>query len=297
MEITAIFDNARFLSRISVDELSNDDLLSIFNSSIYQRIYSLRLWKWREIKGNIYTVTPYTTGTVAVVNGSKTITFTTGAVSLLWTGRWFRVANNWYEIDTVTAAHVTANACLLKETYAETTNAVATFTIFQDTYALPTGMEKTSWLTQKTSPGKLTYIPYKKYEVMIPNRTSFETPREYTDFGNKIIFIQLPSSQIQVECKGWKEYTALDLTTNITPELPVSFHYVLENMLAALIKARNDDPSWKDNENIAAGGLKLMIDQDEDNYDYIAYLKSHEGQEQGHWRNPDMRVSEEWPKI
>lgn len=296
MEITTIFDNARFLARIDADELSNDSLLGIFNSSIYQRICSLRLWKWREMKGNIYTVAPYTTGTVAVANGSKTITFTTGVVSLLWTGRWFRVENNWYEIDTVTAAHVAANACLLKEVYAETTNAVATFTIFQDTYSLPTGMEKLTWLTQKLSPRKLCYIPYKDYEEDMPKRTSFETPRQYTDFADKIIFIQLPSAAIQFECKGWKVVDALDLVTNVTPEIPESFHYILENMLAALIKSRNDDPSWKDNESIAAVGLKVMIRQDEDNYDYIEYLKSHDGSNSFR-ENPNMRVSAEWPKV
>ena len=157
-------------------------------------------------------------------------------------------------------------------------------------------MEKLTWLTQKLSPRKLCYIPYKDYEEDMPKRTSFETPRQYTDFADKIIFIQLPSAAIQFECKGWKVVDALDLVTNVTPEIPESFHYILENMLAALIKSRNDDPSWKDNESIAAVGLKVMIRQDEDNYDYIEYLKSHDGSNSFR-ENPNMRVSAEWPKV
>jgi hypothetical protein len=86
----------------------------------------------------IATVAPYTTGTVAFVQGSASIVGTGTAWTAAMTGRKIATAigGPWYRFT-----YVSATTGTLAQVYAEASNATSSHIIFQDEFDLPVAME------------------------------------------------------------------------------------------------------------------------------------------------------------
>lgn len=102
-----------------------------------EKIWMTRRWRYF-LSATSFDLTPaYTTGTVTVTLSSATVTgsgttFTSGMV-----GRTFRLSGS-SRIYTV-ATYVSATSITLDRVWSETTSAGATYSIYRDTYTLPSG--------------------------------------------------------------------------------------------------------------------------------------------------------------
>ncbi len=86
-------------------------------------------------KGRVLIIAEYTTGTMAVTNGSKTITITTGVFTSDFKDRVF-VCDDDIDVEYRIASITDDNNAKLDVAYAGTTNTVATFKILKDRYYL-----------------------------------------------------------------------------------------------------------------------------------------------------------------
>lgn len=128
-------------SRDSVKRKLNLTYKEIGNNSNYD-------WPHLTRYGEIRTVTNYTTGTVTITNGSRTVT----GSSTVWTsameGRFFRPqsGNHWYKIIRV----VSATELTLYSAITESSASDRTYTIWQRFYYFPTEVRKVlefgSWI-------------------------------------------------------------------------------------------------------------------------------------------------------
>jgi len=108
----------------------------------YQRI--LKQWHWSFLKSEaiLTTVAPYSTGTVTVTNGSKTVTGSGTNWTLAMAGRQFRIdsAHAYYEIDTIDSA----TQLTLKYAYGGDSGSGKSYKIFQNIYSLASDVKEIS---------------------------------------------------------------------------------------------------------------------------------------------------------
>lgn len=122
------------------DATGEEDKYKAMVNDIYCTWLPSRL-DWRAIRTSSYitTVAEHTTGTVAVTNGSTTITGTDTAWTSAMTGRKFKIADD-DEIYTFT--YVSATSGTLDKNYLGTTDTGASYTIFQDSYSLASDFQR-----------------------------------------------------------------------------------------------------------------------------------------------------------
>lgn len=133
---------AQFISEVEVlIELSGQDI----DTSIgrYLNICGIELWnarQWRERKKEVIvtTVAPYTTGTIAISNGSTALVGTGTTFTTAMTGRKFCIGTGG-PIYRVT--YVSPTAMTLSRNYQESAQTASSFTIYQDEYDVATDVD------------------------------------------------------------------------------------------------------------------------------------------------------------
>lgn len=164
----------------------------------------------------VQTVTDYTTGTVATVEGSTTITFSAGpAVSMA--GRYIRFSSSrdWYRITAHTAAATTATL----EVAAIYTDATATFTIRKFHYSVGSStVDRILSIKQTVSPQVLVEVSKEKFDSMQPDPETTGTPRVYVMAGKdssdywQFVLWPTPDEVINLQIEFLK--AALDLSAD-----------------------------------------------------------------------------------
>ena len=93
-----------------------------------------RPWAWYQTLGTVSLQAPYSTGTIAFVDGSANVTMTTGvwpswaaSGKILHGGKWIRLSSR--TSDTV---------CVMQSAWAEASATAQTYVLYRDEYTLPT---------------------------------------------------------------------------------------------------------------------------------------------------------------
>ncbi len=126
------------ITSIDTDNILQKALIAESNNAV-RDILSRYPFSWGYKRTTLTTTTQITTGTCIVTNGSTTVTSSGDNWGSATTSMWFRVTGDTtsYEITTVTTAG-SPDTLTLTETYKGTSNSTASYTLFQDTYALST---------------------------------------------------------------------------------------------------------------------------------------------------------------
>jgi len=140
----------------------------------------LRTFEWPFLRNPtplvVQTVTDYTTGTVATVAGSTSITFS-GTIATSKTGYYIQTSssNDWYKIT----AHTGGTATATLEVGAIYTAPAATFTIRKFYYSTDSTVDRIIQVTQDILPYQLIETTQEYFQSFNPGFHSSGTPRLY----------------------------------------------------------------------------------------------------------------------
>lgn len=103
-----------------------------------ERVATVRRWPWYRRHGQLALNGAYATGTIALVQGSSTITLTGGTFPTWATSSLakVRIGNQIFRVLTRTSG----TQLVLDAAWVEASNAAATYTLYQDEYALPSDL-------------------------------------------------------------------------------------------------------------------------------------------------------------
>jgi hypothetical protein len=153
----------------------DSDLIEGWIADRYAQILAELPGTRTNVQGILRTTAPYTTGTVALTQGSAAISLTGGTWLTGMTGRAFRVGtqDEFYEFTWVSASTAT-----LDRVYEGTTDAAAEYTIFQAVYPMPADcrmLEDDAFST--FSMGQMTRFSRSELNASHPYRGEYDTPR------------------------------------------------------------------------------------------------------------------------
>ena len=156
------------------------DVLDGFISDRYGEILAELPWSRLDAMSVLQTSAPYETGTVAVTEGSASITLTSGTWTTDMTGRAFRVAgrDEYYEF-----VYVTATTGTLDRVYEGDDDTAASYKIWQSIYPLPADcrhLGDDAFAT--TSLGPLRRLSRAELNVSAPTRAAYGTPDVWTSY-------------------------------------------------------------------------------------------------------------------
>jgi hypothetical protein len=136
-------------------------------------------WSHQDVQGMLITTAPYTTGTVAVTNGSAAVTLTTGTWTTAMTGRAFRVTgrSEFYEFTRVTDTTGT-----LDRVYEGTTSSAAGYSIFQHIYPLPADCRLLNEDAFSDALGGLKRFTHAQLNESDPSRKATGTPQGWASY-------------------------------------------------------------------------------------------------------------------
>jgi hypothetical protein len=112
------------------------DLIKGYIQEYNERITTERNWPWRSFDRSFNIEPAITTGTVAVTQGSKIITFAGLTVSNIYLGRSIRIDGT-DELYRIIGVNTSTNKMYLESAYADDDNALATFRLYGYEFPLP----------------------------------------------------------------------------------------------------------------------------------------------------------------
>lgn len=209
-----------------------EDKLKAWVNARYKVLAGRRSWNWLVKDSIIQTVADITTGTITATLGSATITFSSGPVNSV-AGYFiqFSDSQDWYEIDTHTAASTTA---VLTVPYLGTTSATLTYVLRKLYYALPTDTGKILDVRQsRTWNSTLKYVPARLLDNYLAYRNSTATkPNWYSIIGidssrqYKMEIFPIPTAAMNLNVRRYKVVVDM-VDDDEVPEIPEAFHEIL----------------------------------------------------------------------
>lgn len=184
------------------------------------------LWPFMLAEETIQTVTDYTTGTVATVAGSTSITFS-ATISTSKTNFYikFSDSNDWYQIT----AHTAGSASATITPAAINTNTVATLTIRKLLYTTTTPLASILDMKQLTTPAQVISTSPRDADYFLPLYYSAGTVYNYimstpSSTGTaQFSFMYSPSATINVMVRGIKALSDLSSDSDTTI-IPTQWH-------------------------------------------------------------------------
>ena len=154
--------------------------------AVQQRLFEYAAsydWPHYRSRGTLTTIDDYTTGTVAVTNGSKTVTGTSTVFTAAMGGRKFRVGseNAWYDIDT----RDSNTQLTLQQDYQGTTASGSTYTIFQDEYKLEATVHKLLDIRQIEDSLVMLGLSYLDMDRWFPDPDTLNDPTHFSLIGRR----------------------------------------------------------------------------------------------------------------
>lgn len=140
-------------------------------------------WPHYRDLGTITTIDDYTTGTVTVTNGSRTVTGSGTTFTASMVGRKFRVGseNAFYYIESFTSTTVVT----LRDIYQGTTQSAGTYTIFQDEYKLDANTHKLLDLRQIEDSWMMIGLSYLEMDRWFPDPDTLNDPTYFSIIGRR----------------------------------------------------------------------------------------------------------------
>lgn len=154
----------------------DDDLRDGWIVDRYTAILDRLDWERRQVEAWLQTTAEYETGTVAVTNGSTAVTGTGTVWTAAMTGRRIRIAGDdeWY---TFTRTGNTTGT--LERNYEGTTDADATYSIFQNVYTLPAACKILDEIRSFQLDLPLEKVSLTKLNEIDPSRNSYGDPEKF----------------------------------------------------------------------------------------------------------------------
>ena len=204
-------------------------------------------WTWLQSRQAIATAIDYTTGTVDLIAGSGTITFS-AVIATSQTGRFIQFSsyNDWYEITAHTAGAATAT---ISPVYAQAANATAeTFTIRTWYYTFATNVSHVYTARQADSQQYIPLVSAAKRDLFQPFSTATaDAPQVLTiwdrDSSGSLQFTPFPwpAKVILIEFRTYLRPMDLSGDTD-TPLFPAEFDTIwIEGAVARGYKFLDDD--------------------------------------------------------
>lgn len=199
-------------------------------NSRYRYICGKGSWNWLIKDSIIQTTTEITTGTVTATLDSTTITFSNAPTPSV--AGWFiqfSSSDDWYEIASHTAATTSA---VLANAYLLTTSSTLTFKLRKVYYTLPTDLGKLLDIRQSRDDIKLTYIPIRKLDRYVADRTQSGEPEFYSFVGvnssgvYRLEFYPVPNVKMNLNVRYYQLVAELSGDSD-TPLIPTQFHDIL----------------------------------------------------------------------
>jgi hypothetical protein len=132
----------------------------------------------------ITTTAPYSTGTVAVTNGSATVTGTNTVWTSAMVGRKIQIGgdNAYYYVLTVNST----TSITLAVPYQGTTQSGSTYNIYKDEYKLSPDVQAYKTIVQIQNSLAMNGMPPTKFDKIFPTQTSFSSPYIEVMEGTKL---------------------------------------------------------------------------------------------------------------
>jgi len=204
------------------------DLLYEINATVDQ-VVDYRPWKWLEKSYRFVLTAPYSTGTVTVTNGSNAVT----GASTVWTsgmtGRKFRTQNSGVEY---TFTYVSATSGTLDRVYSGDSDSLLTYTIYEDTYDLPSDYHSYIQLQNLDTLGILSEMNRNDFTegLTLYSATEPRTAQYFAVWGRdattdvtQIVIGYQPVTAHSLELLYWYRPTQLT-TMQSEPDLPSWLH-------------------------------------------------------------------------
>lgn len=226
---------AELMGVSSLDQTPDDnatmkDKLKAWVNDRYKVLAGKAQWNWLISDFIIQTVADITTGTVAVTEGSATITFSSAPTDSVEDYEiQFEDTDDWYKIDTHTAASTSAT---LTTDFIGTTDSAADYILRKVYYALPSTTGKILNIRQSRTKATLRYVPVRQLDRMIPDRTRTGTPEWYTISGlntdrtYRMELYPVPSEAMNLNGRAYRIITEMTDDSDI-PLIPEEYHGIL----------------------------------------------------------------------
>lgn len=230
---------------IDATDTSTDNNASIANklkewvNTRYRLLCGRRKWNWMIKDTIIQTSTEITTGTITATGASVNITFSSGpAPSVAGWRIQIEGSDDWYTIATHTAA---ATAATLTHAYLGSTGSGKTYKLRKVYYTLPADCSAVFDLRQSRDENKLVYVPIRKFDELVPDRTQTGTPRFYTIVGRdssasplyRLEFYPVPNVAMNLDCRYYEVFAEMSADGD-EPRVPTEFHdYLVWDVLGS----------------------------------------------------------------
>ena len=249
---------------------------------IQNDIASRANFEWLYKRVNVQTIVDKTAGTVAVTNGTTTVTGTSTAFAAADKRSFIQLEGdtNWYEVTVVASQVLTIGS-----TFQGATLTAGTYTLRTVYYDLPTDLFKVFDVRQTNTPLKLTQLGVWTTDLYRPDVNTTGNPTGYYLFRNspdvaataskqrQISFYPAPDDEYNIEIRYFLEQADLSADGDI-PYLPVPFHSVLVDgaeWLGAKFLNSSDQERLK---KAYEYGLATMISKESEHGDYFPVLGS-----------------------
>ena len=211
--------------------ISDDDVADVVKQAlndVLEEICQAHNYSWLYGNSSFITTKPYSDGTVAVTEGSKTVTGSSTTFTSAMVGRKFYCGNATYEIG----AFVSTTEITLSTNYAGDTGSGLTYKIYQDEYSLASDVEDVLSLRQENYPQRLEKRDIEYMDKYYPQRTSFGYPSMYSPVGYdstyymKIAVYPIPNQARNIYYRYKKRVTEMSADSD-TPIIPLRYRWVL----------------------------------------------------------------------
>jgi len=195
---------ARVQIRNQSGNQSDTNIQQIVNNAVGW-VATAKFWNFYKTYGDFTLREPYSTGTLAISNGSTTCTLTTGTFPTWAASGKLKINSKVYRI----ASRTSGSVVVLATAWAEDSETVATFTLFQDEYALASDCLKFGELFPGANWG-WGGAP-SSFESVLRAQSSLIQGQAYPSMWGvhgsggtaKLIMWPYPSSSEDVECGYW----------------------------------------------------------------------------------------------
>jgi hypothetical protein len=230
----------------------------------YAEILGVLPWSRTHVQAILRTTAPYDTGTVAVTEGSASVTLAGGTWTSGMSGRAFRVGtrNEFYEFT-----YASASTGTLDRVYEGPDDAAADYTVFQNVYPLPSDcrlLEDDAFATFELGP--LQRFSRTELNASQPVRSTYGTPEiwaSYMEDGStpprmQVELYPIPDAAIGIPFTYVAEGTALTTTSQIL-QVWIQPAALLEGVTAKIKRHLKDYLGANEHDKQAGAALALMV--------------------------------------
>jgi hypothetical protein len=243
------------------------DVLNGFIDDRYSEILGVLPWSRTAVHSILQTTAPYSTGTVAVTQGSASVTLTGGTWTSAMTGRAFRVTgrSEFYEFT-----YASGTTGTLDRVYEGSTGSGVVYKITQAVYPLPSDcrlLEDDAFSSFELGP--LQRFSRGELNANFPDRTTTGTPEAwatYMEDGStpprmQIELYPVPDAAIGIPFTYIAEGAALSGSTQIL-QAWIQPAALIEGVMAKVKRHLGDYTGANEHEKQAAKALATMIGQE-----------------------------------